>query len=51
VQKRLGKQRNMENLPSIIITQLLGLCLGIDQQTLGIQDNELSLDKLMDKLS
>jgi heterodisulfide reductase subunit B len=42
VQKMLLSKRGKDKgLPSILLTQLLGLSLGIDSKTLGIDQNEL----------
>ncbi len=42
VQKILVSERNrVQPLPSILFTQLLGLCLGLDEQALGLEHNEL----------
>jgi len=44
VQKMLIQRRKMErHLPSILYTQLLGLSLGIDENQLGLADNELDV--------
>jgi heterodisulfide reductase subunit B len=47
VQKILISRRNAEHqLPSILYPQLLGLSLGIDSETLGLQMNQISLDDI-----
>ena len=39
----LSKRNGTPRLPSIIYTQLLGLCLGVDDESLGIHLNELDI--------
>lgn len=52
VQRMLhSKRRSNGQLPSILFTQLLGLSLGIDSETLGMDRNELSLRGILDFLS
>lgn len=52
VQKMLlDKRGGNRHLPSILYTQLLGLCLGIDEETLGIHQNELDIGGIMNFLS
>ncbi len=52
VQKMLNEKRNKTDyLPSILYTQLLGLCLGVDAESLGIDQNELNIRGIMDYLS
>jgi len=52
VQRMLSEKRGTDNyLPSILYTQLLGLSLGIDAETLGIHQNELSISEIMNRLS
>jgi heterodisulfide reductase subunit B len=52
VQKMLlDKRGGNQHLPSILYTQLLGLCLGIDEETLGIHQNELDIGGIMSFLS
>ncbi|MBW1902005.1 MAG: CoB--CoM heterodisulfide reductase iron-sulfur subunit B family protein [Deltaproteobacteria bacterium] len=52
VQKMLNEKRNKTDcLPSILYTQLLGLCLGVDAEILGIHQNELSISGIIDYLS
>jgi heterodisulfide reductase subunit B len=52
VQRMLNEKRNKTDfLPSILYTQLLGLCLGIDAETLGIDQNELNIRAIMNYLS
>lgn len=40
----LSKRNGNRMLPSILFTQLLGLCLGIDSEILGIHENELDIN-------
>jgi heterodisulfide reductase subunit B len=50
-QKMLCQKRGQnESLPSILYPQLLGLSLGIDQEILGIHQNELSISGILDCL-
>jgi heterodisulfide reductase subunit B len=52
VQKMLHAKRPSSHLlPSVLFTQLLGLSLGIDEETLGIDKNELSLREITNFLS
>lgn len=52
VQKILCKRRNRDDhLPSILYVQLLGLSLGIDEETLGIDQNELDIRGILGFLS
>ena len=56
VQKAILSQRNTDHrLPSILYPQLLGLTMGIDGETLGLEMNDVPLDGiegfLSDKLS
>jgi heterodisulfide reductase subunit B len=52
VQRMLCERRNKnEYLPSILYPQLLGLSLGIDADTLGIDQNELSISGILDCLT
>lgn len=52
VQRMLHSKRcSNGHLPSILFTQLLGLSLSIDSETLGIDQNELSLRGILDFLS
>jgi len=54
VQKVMISKRNgngHQKLPSILYTQLLGLCLGIDPDTLGINQNELDIGQIVKFLS
>jgi heterodisulfide reductase subunit B len=47
VQKILVARRGPEHrLPSILYPQLLGLSLGIDSETLGLQMNQISLNDI-----
>jgi len=46
-----GNHKHNDYLPSILYTQLLGLCLGVDEESLGIHQNELSISGIMDFLS
>jgi heterodisulfide reductase subunit B len=51
VQKRLvEKGRITDPMPSILFTQLLGLCMGIDPVVLGIDDNQLSISPILECL-
>jgi len=52
VQERMfaGKQRN-DRLPSILYPQLLGLCMGIEGKTLGLEMNRIPLDGIKRFLS
>lgn len=43
----LSKRSETRHLPSILYTQLLGLCLGIDGESLGIYDNELDISGIV----
>ena len=43
VQKMMISQNGSEPLASIVYPQLLGLCMGIDEKTLGIDMNEIDL--------
>ena len=50
-QKMLYQKRGQsEALPSILYPQLLGLSLGIDPETLGIHQNEISISGILDCL-
>jgi heterodisulfide reductase subunit B len=51
--QRLFSENRKHNdyLPSILYTQLLGLCLGVEEESLGIHQNELSISGIMDFLS
>lgn len=52
VQRMLCERRNRDEvLPSILYPQLLGLSLGIGADTLGIDQNELSIKKILDHLT
>jgi heterodisulfide reductase subunit B len=52
VQKRLvDKGRITDPMPSILFTQLLGLCMGIDPVVLGIKDNQLNIAPILDCLA
>jgi heterodisulfide reductase subunit B len=52
VQRLFSENRkDTDYLPSILYTQLLGLCLGVDAESLGIHQNELSISGIMDCLS
>ncbi|SPD72854.1 conserved hypothetical protein [uncultured Desulfobacterium sp.] len=49
VQKMIVEKRNNGvPLPSILYTQLLGLCLGVDTETLGIKENQLDAGGILD---
>ena len=43
----LSKQNGNSRLPSILYTQLLGLSLGIDAESLGIHQNEMDVSRIM----
>lgn len=43
----LGKRNVTSHLPSILYTQLLGLCLGVDGKRLGIHQNEMDISGIM----
>lgn len=45
------KRHNNASFPSILYPQLLGLSLGVDAETLGIDENELSIRGIMDSLT
>jgi heterodisulfide reductase subunit B len=52
VQKRLAeKGRIPDPMPSILFTQLLGLCMGIDPFVLGIQENQLDISPILNALT
>lgn len=52
VQKRLlDKGRITDPMPSILFTQLLGLCMSIDPAVLGIQENQLNISPILDHLT
>jgi len=46
VQKMMISQNGGEALASIVYPQLLGLCLGIDEDTLGIHMNQLDITEI-----
>jgi len=46
VQKMMISQNGSEALASIVYPQLLGLCLGIDEDTLGIHMNQLDITEI-----
>ena len=47
-QKMLVSERNeVKPLPAILFTQLLGLCLGLDEQALGLEQNALKATGIM----
>jgi len=51
VQKMItGTESQKEIVPSVLYTQLLGLCLGIDEDRLGIHENELMLKDLVSSM-
>ena len=51
VQKMLLSKRSLkQHLPSILVTQLLGLSLGIDGAVLGIDQNELDMNSIVNFL-
>ena len=43
VQKTMVSKNGNEALASIVYPQLLGLCLGIDEETLGIHMNQIDI--------
>jgi heterodisulfide reductase subunit B len=47
----LSKDGMNHSLPSIIYPQLLGLCMGIDEEILGLDMNKISLNRIKDFLS
>lgn len=52
VQKRICSQRGTNHLlPSVLYPQLLGFCMGIDPDRLGIKMNEIPLKEIKDFLS
>jgi heterodisulfide reductase subunit B2 len=52
VQKMILSQRNMNHpLPSILYTQLLGLSLGVDRKTLGLEMNEIPITGIEELLA
>lgn len=52
VQKRILSQRNVNHpLPSILYTQLLGLSLGVDKKSLGLEMNEIPITGIEELLS
>jgi heterodisulfide reductase subunit B len=52
VQKRLLDEGLITGpIPSILFTQILGLCTGIDPAVLGIQENQLNIMPILDCLS
>ena len=47
IQAKIAMDRNRTyDLPSILYPQLLGLAMGLDRNSLGIDENRLSLDKI-----
>jgi heterodisulfide reductase subunit B len=51
VQKRLVERgRITDPMPSILFTQLLGLCMGVDPVVLGIDGNQLSISPILECL-
>ena len=52
VQERMLTEKKMgDRLPSILYPQLLGLCMGINGRTLGLEMNRIPLDGIEDFLS
>jgi heterodisulfide reductase subunit B len=52
VQKMILSQRNLNHpLPSVIYPQLLGLTLGIDRKTLGMEKNEIPITGIEELLA
>jgi heterodisulfide reductase subunit B len=51
VQKMILSQRNVNHaLPSILYTQLLGLSMGIDKKSLGLEMNEIPISGIEELL-
>ena len=46
VQKMMISQNGGEALASIVYPQLLGLCLGVDEDTLGIHMNQIDITEI-----
>jgi len=46
----LSRRNKNSPLSSILYTQLIGISLGIDQETLGIDQNELNISGILDFL-
>jgi heterodisulfide reductase subunit B len=52
VQQMMVTRRGVNNqLPAILFPQLLGLALGIDEETLGINHNKLDLNGILNYFS
>jgi len=52
VQKMILSQRNVNHpLPSVLYTQLLGLTMGIDRKTLGLEMNEIPISGIEELLT
>ncbi len=52
VQKMILSQRNVNHsLPSILYPQLLGLSIGIDRKTLGLEMNEIPISRIEELLA
>jgi heterodisulfide reductase subunit B len=51
VQKMMISQNGSEPLASIIYPQLLGLCMGIDEKSLGIHMNQLDISGVISFLN
>jgi heterodisulfide reductase subunit B len=47
----ISERKGNRPIPSILYTQLLGLALGIDRETLGIGENELDISGIMTHLT
>ena len=47
----ISERKGNRPIPSILYTQLLGLALGIDGETLGIEKNELDISGIMNHLT
>lgn len=41
-----ANQENGDPLPSITYAQLLGLCMGVDEKALGLEKNQVAIDKI-----
>jgi len=51
VQNMMISQNGNEALASIVYPQLLGLCLGIDEDTLGIHMNQIDITEITSYLN
>jgi hypothetical protein len=41
-----GNGAGPDTLPSILYAQLLGLCMGVDEKSLGLQKNQVAMDNI-----